>query len=63
MSLVTEPLAPFQNQMTFVRGLSIAGSYNHFAIRSMFTGAPVGDYLSADPTVSSIDQVVANHFA
>ncbi len=62
MSVVTEPLAPYQSQMTFVRGLDIEGSFNHFAIRSMFTGAPVSDYLSPDPTVPSVDQVIANHF-
>ena len=62
MSLITEPLAAFQPRMTFVRGLDIEGSYNHFAIRSMFTGAPVSDYLTPDPTVKSIDQVVADRF-
>jgi hypothetical protein len=61
MSLVTEPLAPFQSQIQFVDGLSIEGSYNHFAVRSMFTGHPIGDYLEPDPTVKSIDQVVADH--
>src|SRR5688572_32870676 len=30
MSLVTEPLAPFQPQIQFVSGLAIDGSYNHF---------------------------------
>jgi hypothetical protein len=63
MSLVTEPLAAWQSKMTFIRGLGIEGSYNHFAVRSIFTGAPVNDYLSADPTVPSLDQVVAEHFA
>ncbi len=62
MSLITEPLAAYQPKMTFLRGLDIEGSYNHFAVRSMFTGAPVNDYLSADPTVKSLDQVVADHF-
>jgi hypothetical protein len=62
MSLVTEPLAAYQSKMTFLRGLDIEGSYNHFAVRSMFTGAPINDYLSADPSVKSIDQVVADTF-
>jgi hypothetical protein len=61
MSVVTQPLAAYQARMTFVRGLSIEGSYNHFAVRSIFTGAPVPDYLSPDPTVPSLDQVVASH--
>src|SRR5688500_15082864 len=62
MSTVTAPLAAYQSRMTFVRGLNIEGSYNHFAVRSIFTGAPIGDYLSPDPSVPSVDQVVASHF-
>lgn len=63
MSAVTEPLAAYQSKMTFVRGLSIEGSYNHFAVRAMFTGAAIPDYLSPDPAVPSIDQLVADQFA
>jgi hypothetical protein len=63
MSLVTEPLSPFQNQITFVRGIDVTGSFNHMAVRSMFTGAAVPDYLSPDPTVKSVDQVMADHVA
>jgi hypothetical protein len=63
MSLITEPLAAWRDQITFVRGVDIDGSYNHFAVRSMFTGYPVNDYLSPDPTVKSLDQVVADHVA
>jgi hypothetical protein len=62
MGLATEPLAPWRARMSFVRGLDIDGSYNHFAVRSMFTGAPINDYLAADPTVKSVDQVVADAF-
>jgi hypothetical protein len=58
MSVVTQPLAAYQKQITFLRGLDIAGSNNHMAIRSMFTGFPVADYLSPDPNVKSLDQVV-----
>ena len=43
MKLVCEPLAPWASKLTFVRGIDIEGSENHFAIRSMFTGAPVAD--------------------
>jgi hypothetical protein len=63
MSPVTEPLKAYQSQMTFVKGLNIEGSTNHFAVRSIFSGFPINDYLSADPTVKSVDQVVAEHFA
>lgn len=63
LSLILEPLRQWQPKMTFIRGLDIEGSYNHFAVRSMFTGAPVNDYLSADPGVKSVDQVVADQFA
>jgi hypothetical protein len=61
-SLVTQPLAAYASKMTFLRGVNIEGSYNHFAVRSMFTGAAVPDYLSPDPTVKSVDQVVADAF-
>jgi hypothetical protein len=62
MSQITAPLAPYQKQITFVKGVDIDGSYNHFAVRSMFTGFPIADYLSPDPTVQSVDQVVADYF-
>jgi hypothetical protein len=63
LSLVLEPLRAWQPKMTFIRGLDIEGSYNHFAVRSMFTGAPINDYNSPDPGVKSVDQVVADQFA
>ena len=63
MSTVTQPLAPYQRQITFVRGINIEGSNNHMAVRSIFTGAPIPDYLSPDPSVKSVDQVVADHVA
>jgi hypothetical protein len=63
LSMVTEPLKPYQRQLTFVKGVDIAGSFNHMAVRAIYTGAPIADYLSADPAVKSLDQVVADHFA
>jgi hypothetical protein len=63
MSTVLEPLKNFSRQMTFIRGVDIAGSYNHFAIRSMFSGFPVASYDSADPGVKSADQLVADQIA
>src|SRR5688572_11361000 len=63
MSMVTEPLKAFQRQLTFVKGIDVTGSFNHMAVRSMFTGAPIADYLSPDPTVKSVDQVMADHVA
>ena len=55
-NVCTEPLKAHRSKITFLRGLNIEGSFNHFAIRSIFTGAPIADYLSPDPTVKSIDQ-------
>jgi hypothetical protein len=63
MSLITEPLKAYQKQLTFVRGINIDGSNNHMAVRSMFTGAPIPDYLSPDPVNKSVDQVMADHVA
>ncbi|MCB9593726.1 MAG: DUF1552 domain-containing protein [Sandaracinaceae bacterium] len=62
-SLVTEPFADYLDRATFVRGIGIEGSMNHFAVRSVFTGAPIADYASPDPGVKSLDQVVADHVA
>lgn len=62
MQLVCEPLQPFADRLTFVRGVDIEGSENHYAIRSMFTGSPISDYYAPDPSAPSIDQVVAAQF-
>ncbi|MFT3926868.1 MAG: DUF1552 domain-containing protein [Myxococcales bacterium] len=61
LSVVTEPLKAYQQQISFVKGLDIAGSENHMAIRSIFTGAPIADYSSPDPGVKSLDQLVRDH--
>ena len=50
------------NKIQFIKGLNIDGSWDHMAIRSMFTGAVIQSYSAADPTVRSIDQLVANTF-
>ncbi len=60
MSVITEPLAPFADSLTFIRGLNISGSHDHYAVRSIYSGAPVTTYTEADPRVRSLDQVVAN---
>jgi hypothetical protein len=62
MTGITEPLKEFASALTFVRGVDIAGSYNHFAVRSIFSGAKVSSYDSEDPSLPSMDQVVADHF-
>jgi hypothetical protein len=62
MSSITEPLKEFAGALTFVRGVDIAGSINHFAVRSIFSGAKVSSYESEDPALPSMDQVVADHF-
>jgi hypothetical protein len=63
MSVVTEPLRAYQRQLTFIRNVDISGSDNHFAVRSMFSGASIPNYTSPDPTAKSLDQVVADQFA
>ena len=63
MSPITEPLRPYQRQLTFVRGIDVEGSMNHMAVRSIFTGAEIADYLSPDPTNKSVDQVMADWVA
>jgi hypothetical protein len=63
MSTITEPLKSYSKQITFVRGVDIAGSQNHFAVRSMYSGFPVASYDTADPNVKSADQIIADHLA
>jgi hypothetical protein len=63
LSTVTEPLKGYAKQLTFIRGVDIDGSDNHFAVRSMFSGFPVASYDTADPNVKSADQVIADHLA
>jgi hypothetical protein len=63
MSMITEPLKAYQKQITFVRGINVDGSNNHMAVRSIFTGAVIPDYLSPDPTNKSVDQVMADYTA
>jgi hypothetical protein len=60
MSIITEPLKKWSQQISFVRGVDIAGSQNHFAVRSMYSGFPVASYDTADPDVKSLDQLVAD---
>ncbi|MEM9188829.1 MAG: DUF1552 domain-containing protein [Myxococcota bacterium] len=60
---ISEPLLPIRERVSFVRGLRMEGSFNHFAVRSMFTGAPISDYANPEPTVRSFDQIVADTIA
>jgi hypothetical protein len=61
-TITTRPLDPYASQITYLRGLDIDGSYDHMAIRSMFTGFPIANYEAADPNVKSLDQVVRDVF-
>lgn len=60
MSTITEPIRKWGNLITFVKGVGISGSENHQAIRSMYTGGNVSSYTSPDPTLPSVDALVAN---
>ncbi len=60
LTVVTEPLAPYRDQLTFVRQMGIDGSRDHYAIRSIYSGAPIADYNQPDPQVKSLDQLVAD---
>ena len=62
MATITESLAPWSDKIQFIKGLNIDGSWDHMAIRSMFTGAVIQSYSVADPTVKSVDQLVASAF-
>jgi hypothetical protein len=62
MATIAQPLSAWSDKIQFIKGLNIDGSWDHMAIRSMFTGSVIQSYSAADPTVRSIDQVVANAF-
>ena len=62
LSTVTEPLRPWSSMMTFIKGVDVSGSNNHYAVRSIFSGARIPNYTSADPSAKSADQVIADHF-
>src|SRR4051812_508947 len=56
-----EPLAPYASHITHLHNVGLydnPGTSNHFAVRAMFTGATVHDYLTPDPGVKSLDQLV-----
>ncbi len=63
LSLVTEPLLPYADRLTFLKGVWLDGAFNHPAIRSLYTGAFLGknDYDDPPVTVPSIDQIIADH--
>jgi hypothetical protein len=63
LSTVTEPLRKYAQLATFVRGLKIDGAENHFAVRATYTGGSVSSYDSPDPTVKSVDQLIADSIA
>ncbi|MFK8004010.1 MAG: DUF1552 domain-containing protein [Polyangiales bacterium] len=60
LATITSPLEALRDQVTFVRGLSMQGSWDHFAVRSMFTGAAIRSYADPEPRVRSFDQIVAD---
>jgi hypothetical protein len=63
MSTITEPLQKWSNQVTFIKGVNISGSVNHYAVRSSYSGANIGNYESPDPAVKSVDQLIADSIA
>jgi len=63
LSTVTQPLGKYGSLATFVRGLKIDGAENHFAVRATYSGGSVSSYDSPDPTLKSIDQLLADSIA
>jgi hypothetical protein len=60
MSTITEPIRKWGSLITFIKGVGISGAANHQAIRAMYTGGSVGSYTSPDPTLKSIDSLIAD---
>ena len=63
LSMITEPLRKYASLVTFIKGVNISGSNNHYAVRSTYSGFPIADYSSPDPTVKSVDQLIADKIA
>jgi hypothetical protein len=63
LSMITEPIKAYARYASFIKGVNVAGSVNHFAVRSIYSGFPVANYESPDPNVKSVDQLVADHIA
>jgi hypothetical protein len=63
LSVITDPLMAHKNRLLFVQGMGIEGSHDHYAVRSIFSGAPISDYNQADPLVKSLDQLAADKIA
>ncbi len=61
LSMITEPLRKYASQVTFIKGVNISGSSNHYAVRSTYSGFPIATYESSDPNVKSVDQLIADH--
>ena len=49
MSIITEPLQGYAKQVTFIKGVNISGSVNHYAVRSIYSGVH-GRQLRRRPT-------------
>jgi len=63
LSTVTEPLRKYASLTTFLKGINISGSDNHYATRSTYSGGTVPNYDSPDPGVKSVDQLIADSIA
>lgn len=63
LSTITEPIRKYANLATFIKGLRVDGSENHFAVRATYSGGAVANYDSPDPNVTSVDQLIANKIA
>src|SRR5258705_8233528 len=61
LSSVTEPLRKYANLVTFLKGINISGSDNHYATRSTYSGGSVPNYDSPDPGVKSVDALIARN--
>jgi hypothetical protein len=63
MSVITAPIQAYSKYATFIKSVNVAGSVNHFAVRSIYSGFPVANYESPDPNVKSVDQLIADKIA
>lgn len=63
LPVITAAFEPWRDRVQLIRGLDMDGSWDHMAVRSMYTGAWIPNYEAPDPAVRSVDQVIASHLA
>ena len=58
-----EPIKAYARYATFIRGINVSGSVNHYAVRSIYSGSRSATTSRPIPSVKSVDQLIADQSA